>query len=691
MVTIVCASLCLIYCIYAIIKSREAIKQGHYGNYAQNVVTLGVLFTFIGVSISLYNFDVKNIDASVSVFLEGMKLAFLTSIIGMISGLIIKFYQRQHMDYTSDQTNSFYFDIKSLKLTFEKYVEASLNNDNSVNTKLDCINAQLSKNDMQLFNDSLDKFSMAVNILASASKDSQYDMQRLSHNMSQQAQVLTNLGGYLKTSFDDMVLKQGEQMNEMRKMFETSITALTQQINYMNVNLGNKISQSGKEQSDQLEIMNNLITSMKDSSIQSENYTKEMLIKTIAFHENSIKNQEAQNDILRSNTESIVSMRNSFADFVNNVQKVFGDAVINALNDSMNRLNDQLETQFGENFKELNSAVKDLNEWQKLYREIVIQTVEELKQIDSVFHQFIDVVSKDVETRITSLDNSLKAFGDVNAQNIGIQEKLADTTAQTSAILFELQSNMIKVKTILGSFDNYANTVNEGVKASLEQQNKVIIDNFKALDKGITSAINDSIAHVESILNNFNDFTTKSSADMRQCIESQNTLVLNNINALDNDIKQVYKNTANDIVNIQSQIASTLEDTKSIMSSSAKTMTSSSFETIDAINSLKKATLDLVINVNSYMNTIEETTRNVQKNIGKTLEGFSSDFSEQSEAAIVNLEEMFKKLALETEKQHDKSVKTLAASLAAISNQMIDNYSTLVTKIGQIDKLLKGR
>ena len=88
---------------------------------------------------------------------------------------------------------------------------------------------------------------------------------------------------------------------------------------------------------------------------------------------------------------------------------------------------------------------------------------------------------------------------------------------------------------------------------------------------------------------------------------------------------------------------------------------------------------------------MEETTKNVQKNIGKTLEGFSSEFSEQAEEAVGNLEEMFKKLALETEKQHDKSVKTLAASLAAISNQMIDNYTALVTKIEQVDRMLKGR
>lgn len=691
LVTIVCASLCLIYCVYAVIKSNHDIKQGHYGNYAQNVVTLGVLFTFIGVSISLYNFDVKNIDQSIGVFLEGMKLAFLTSIIGMVAGLIIKFLQRKHMDYASDQTSSFYYDMKCLRLAFEKYAKESGVSDNSLQAKLDDMNEQLRKNDMELFNDSLNKFCAAVNIMVAATQSSQNDMQRLSQNMSQQAQVLTNLGDYLKTSFDDMVEKQGKQMAEMNSMFYYSINELTKQINSMNTNLGDKISESGRVQAEKLGAMNALITTMKDSAVQSATYTKEMLDQTIVFHDKSIKNQHAQNDILRSNTESIVSMRATFADFVDNVQKVFGDAVINALNDSMNRLNDQLETQFGENFKELNMAVKDVVKWQQEYKDTVELTVNELKQIDAVFHQFIDVVSRDVETRISSLDASLKEFGNVNAQNIGIQKDLTNTTAQTAAVLVELQTNISKVEAILGSFENYAANVNAGVKEALEEQNKVIVDSIKELDKGISAAFDNSNANIKSMISLFNEYSAKSSVEIKQCIKTQNRTLATSMKAFDTEVCNVYNATVKDIANIQSELRKYLDDTKTTMAATTTAITKSTVETAGAIEDLKKAALAMVINVNSYMNSMEETTKNVQKNIGKTLEGFSSEFSEQAEEAVGNLEEMFKKLALETEKQHDKSVKTLAASLAAISNQMIDNYTALVTKIEQVDRMLKGR
>ena len=50
-------------------------------NSAQHVTTVGVMFTFIGIIYALWDFDVENITKSIPPFLEGMKTAFITSII----------------------------------------------------------------------------------------------------------------------------------------------------------------------------------------------------------------------------------------------------------------------------------------------------------------------------------------------------------------------------------------------------------------------------------------------------------------------------------------------------------------------------------------------------------------------------------------------------------------------------------
>lgn len=57
------------------------------------MTTTGVLGTFYGIFLGLQDFDVTNIDHSVPILLEGMKTAFLTSLIGMAGMLLFKLLQ----------------------------------------------------------------------------------------------------------------------------------------------------------------------------------------------------------------------------------------------------------------------------------------------------------------------------------------------------------------------------------------------------------------------------------------------------------------------------------------------------------------------------------------------------------------------------------------------------------------------
>lgn len=54
------------------------------------VVTLGILGTFVGILIGLLNFDVSDINKSIPTLLEGLKTAFITSIVGMIASIGLK-------------------------------------------------------------------------------------------------------------------------------------------------------------------------------------------------------------------------------------------------------------------------------------------------------------------------------------------------------------------------------------------------------------------------------------------------------------------------------------------------------------------------------------------------------------------------------------------------------------------------
>lgn len=80
--------------------------------------TMGVLGTFIGIYMGLHSFDVNNISVSVPGLLEGMKTAFLTSIVGMIGAISQKYYLKQinsndKEDVTKDPYYMLFNDMKS--------------------------------------------------------------------------------------------------------------------------------------------------------------------------------------------------------------------------------------------------------------------------------------------------------------------------------------------------------------------------------------------------------------------------------------------------------------------------------------------------------------------------------------------------------------------------------------------------
>jgi hypothetical protein len=66
-------------------------RHGRFLEMAPNLLTsLGILGTFVGIVIGLLDFNTKDIDASIGQLLEGLKTAFVTSLVGMLSSIILK-------------------------------------------------------------------------------------------------------------------------------------------------------------------------------------------------------------------------------------------------------------------------------------------------------------------------------------------------------------------------------------------------------------------------------------------------------------------------------------------------------------------------------------------------------------------------------------------------------------------------
>ena len=57
------------------------------------LTTMGILGTFVGIYMGLQEFNISNIDASIPKLLGGLKVAFTTSIIGIVGAILLKIIQ----------------------------------------------------------------------------------------------------------------------------------------------------------------------------------------------------------------------------------------------------------------------------------------------------------------------------------------------------------------------------------------------------------------------------------------------------------------------------------------------------------------------------------------------------------------------------------------------------------------------
>lgn len=88
-------SLLVIWIVYKFIKEKQYSRESALGNISS---TIGVLGTFVGISIGLWEFDPNNITESVPMLLTGMKIAFATSIVGMSGAIFMKYIALKNED-----------------------------------------------------------------------------------------------------------------------------------------------------------------------------------------------------------------------------------------------------------------------------------------------------------------------------------------------------------------------------------------------------------------------------------------------------------------------------------------------------------------------------------------------------------------------------------------------------------------
>jgi len=567
-------------------------KHHEFTSYAPSLLTsVGILGTFTGIVVGLLSFNVSDIDGSITHLLAGLKVAFITSLVGMLSSIILKFLTSSRI-------------IKPPK-------KAEIKEDITIN-------------DLYLIMDSQNKNIIKVQELLSDNADS-------------------SLVGQIKLMRSDI--------NDNNKITIKSLENITEPLI--------KIESKQDKQ-----------TELLTKSIDKINETLE------------INNSEQKESFEKFSKDLWVQLEN-FADILS---KSATEQIIEALKNVIAEFNDKLTEQFGQNFKELNSAVKDLVTWQSDYKE-------QLGEMKDQFNLSVNSMS-DMEKSIELISTNSKSIPD-SMSNL---EKVINTNQHQ---VDELSNHLEAFKDIR---DKAVEAVPE-IRTQIDTTIKGIHEASLGLIEGVTSST-EKISSV--IVQSADDFANNVNATNGALVESSNTLtsssteikeqlnltiqdinkhlreLIENLSANSKDISSNFKDVGD---TLKSEISTTnksmIDNFKSISDELAKNSKSinNEFE-----NSSKKMIETLSNTSSELQNSIESLSKEQQKETKKVLNALDENIKDVIKTSKQDLSEQVKKMNKITETEITNVMKLLGGELAKITQIFTKDYKKLVEDMTEIVK-----
>lgn len=346
------------------------IKNEPFKEYPQPqfISSLGILGTFLGITLGLLPFDSSDLQKSIPTLLDGMKTAFTTSILGLIVSLYMKYCQNKLQENQNTESETF------------------------KGTTLDDILSHLIK----------------------------------IHKYTEQKDKLEY----------ELIFSNNEILKDTIKI--------------------------------SLEKMTNSLIGDGEST----------LVGQMKFLRSDVNDtQKSLREEIKKGNDALIEEFKSFAEqMAENNSKAF----IEALNQSMRDLNNQLQEQFGENFKQLNIAVGKLLDWQENYKNTIIEVTENQKII------------------FARINNAKTALEEMALNSVLIQEsaeKLSDITVTTASYNKVIQEALEKLGNIsqqanefIPSLHRSMDTMNENIEKAVKNTsnqilkvNEILLENSKQI------------------------------------------------------------------------------------------------------------------------------------------------------------------------------------------------------------------
>ena len=444
------------YILYFFLKEKQYSKESVLGNIAS---TIGVLGTFVGISIGLWKFNPNDITSSVPLLLSGMKIAFATSIIGMAASI------------------------------FMKYI--ALKNEDEEN--IDDI--------MELFNTMIAESRNVNNTLIENQKQTENVLNKVSEIWASHQENLTvELKSEIASLNNNTISKQEELIGEFKKLGEC-FTLLNSGVNNLltwQENYKETIENTTKELEIVIQTIHNADESIesisKNSSLIKENNEKlSEVLKEI---------NKTQNVIIDSN-KSIIEISNTAKESIPQINEHFTN-----IDNRTKESTAYLQTLISENLNNIKSYLEKITEdvlsktTQSIYennRQIKYEISEHISQCKMLIYSLKDLIPDINEHLLSTQKRFNKTLIHFNEE---VQNSLKENTYEINKQIQLLKETTANINNTLDDtislstkrLENITVATSNQIKTMAEEMEKLCVRKIEKLDNTLIEEFTDALS-----------------------------------------------------------------------------------------------------------------------------------------------------------------------------------------------------
>lgn len=444
------------YILYFFLKEKQYSKESMLGNIAS---TIGVLGTFVGISIGLWKFNPNDITSSVPLLLSGMKIAFATSIIGMTASILMKYITLKN----EDEEN-----IDDIMELFNTMIAESRN-----------VNTTLIENQKQTEN-VLNKVSEIWS--------------------SHQENLIVELKSEILSLNNNTISKQEELIGEFKKLGEC-FTLLNSGVNDLltwQENYKETIEITTKELETVIKTIHNADESIesisKNSSLIKENNENlSEVLKEI---------NKAQNVIIESN-KSIIEISNTAKESIPQINEHFTN-----IDNRTKESTAYLQTAISENIKSIKSYLETITEdvlektTQSIYennRQFKYEISEHISQCKMLIYSLKDLIPDINEHLLSTQKRFNKTLIHFNEE---VQNSFKENTLEINKQIQLLKENTANINNTLDDtisestkrLENITVATSNQIKTMAEEMEKLCTRKIEKLDNTLIEEFTDVLS-----------------------------------------------------------------------------------------------------------------------------------------------------------------------------------------------------